>query len=124
MASGGVKKDTGKAPWSLLPFDALRQVVIVLAAGARKYAARNWEKGVLWSRYYDAAMRHQTAWWQESERDDPEDGLHHLAHAICCLLFLLAYDLRGMGKKRVKDPATDHVTKMDDRPGPQPGLQP
>jgi len=33
-------------------------------------------------------MRHIVAWWL-GERDDPESGFHHLAHAMCCLIFLV-----------------------------------
>ena len=43
------------------------------------------------TRYYDAAMRHIDDWWNGSEVDE-ESNLPHLAHAICCLLFLLWFD--------------------------------
>lgn len=42
-------------------------------------------------RYYDAAIRHLTAWW-DGERNDPESNLPHLAHAACCIIFLLWLD--------------------------------
>lgn len=91
----GVKADAGKDPWELAPWDALRAVVAVLAFGAGKYGARNWERGMAWSRLYSATIRHLTAWWQGEARD-AETGLPHLAHAACCVLFLLAFELRGM----------------------------
>ena len=93
----GVKDDAGKLPWALLPFDALRGIVQVLDFGQRKYAPRNWEKGMDWSRCFDACLRHLTSWWQ-GEAQDPETGLSHLTHAGCCLLFLIAYEIRGVGK--------------------------
>ncbi|HZX81677.1 MAG TPA: dATP/dGTP diphosphohydrolase domain-containing protein [Lysobacter sp.] len=92
----GTKYDEGKLPWHLLPFDAIRAIVSVLAFGAAKYAARNWEAGMDWSRPYAALMRHLTAWWL-GERKDPETGFSHLWHAGCCVLFLIAYELRGAG---------------------------
>lgn len=95
--SEGRKDDQGKLPWGLLPFDALSEIVGVLQFGADKYAARNWEKGMTWSRPFDALMRHMTAWWQGEDRD-PETGYLHLAHAGCCVLFLLAYQRRGVGE--------------------------
>lgn len=101
-AGEGRKDDGGKDPWDLLPWDAVRCIVRVLGFGARKYAPRNWEKGMAWSRCYSALMRHMTAWW-EGERQDPETGMSHLWHAGCCILFLIAYELRGVGD--------------DDRPG-------
>lgn len=42
-------------------------------------------------RYYDAAIRHLTAWW-DGECNDPESNLPHLAHAACCIIFLLWLD--------------------------------
>jgi hypothetical protein len=42
-------------------------------------------------RYFDAAQRHLWAWW-EGEARDPESGLPHLAHAVACLLFVLALE--------------------------------
>lgn len=92
----GKKFDQGKAPWDLLPFDAIEQIVQVLEFGARKYAPRNWEKGMDHSRIFAAAMRHLTAHWR-GENKDPETGLPHLAHAATCVVFLLAYHIRGDG---------------------------
>lgn len=103
-APAGVKHDQGKAPWHLLPWDAVRQVVLVLAFGARKYAERNWEAGIAHSRTYAATIRHLTAWFQDGETADPETGLHPLAHAACEVLFALAFSLRG-------------TAGVDDRPG-------
>lgn len=92
----GVKYDTGKDPWFLFPWDAAKCIVIVLAFGAEKYAPRNWEKGMDWSRCFRACIGHMTDWWQTGE-PDPETGYSHLWHAGCCILFLIAYELRGMG---------------------------
>ena len=94
--SEGRKDDSGKTPWHLMPPDALNQIAQVLAFGATKYGDRNWEKGMNWSRPFSALMRHMWAWWR-GERCDPETGLSHLAHAGCCILFLLSYEVRGGG---------------------------
>jgi hypothetical protein len=95
MCRDGVKADDGKAPYHLLAFDAIGGTVDVLAFGARKYAPRNWEMGIDYSRVYAAAMRHMTAWWMGEDADN-ETGLSHLDHAACCLMFLQAYTKRGM----------------------------
>lgn len=92
----GRKDDTGKDPWDLMPWDALREITKVLAFGAKKYEPRNWEKGMAYSRLYSATLRHMTAWW-EGDPADSDTGLSHLAHAGCCVLFLLAFELRGIG---------------------------
>lgn len=89
------KRDFLKLRYDLLPPEALQEVVEVLSFGAAKYGDRNWEKGLPYSRYFGAAMRHLWAWWR-GEDLDPESGLSHLAHAGCCVLFLLTYELRGM----------------------------
>lgn len=83
------KNDTGKWRFSLIPFNALRRVIAVLEFGATKYAPDNWKTVPdARRRYFDASIRHITAWWS-GEISDDESGQHHLAHAICCLLFLL-----------------------------------
>ena len=84
------KSDAGKRKWSLLPIKPVSMIVEVLECGAEKYGEHNWRKGADWGRYYDALQRHITAWW-DGEDDDPEWGLHHLAHAGCCVLFLLYF---------------------------------
>jgi hypothetical protein len=88
----GVKYDEDKLQWSLLPFRALKEVVAVLGFGAKKYAPDNWQRVPDAStRYVDAAFRHLTD-WHLKERLDGETGKSHLAHAICCLLFLLWFE--------------------------------
>jgi hypothetical protein len=82
----GRKDDQGKAPWHLLPPDALNEIALVLAFGAKKYGDRNWERGMAWSRPFSALMRHMWAWWR-GEDFDHETGMSHLAHAGCCILF-------------------------------------
>ncbi len=95
-ADEGKKADDGKLPFDLLPHDAITEIVKVLQFGVYKYEARNWEKGMHWSRPYAALMRHMYAWWRGQDLD-PETGLSHLAHAGCCILFLLAFWLRKHG---------------------------
>ena len=93
----GRKDDGEKLPWHLVAFDAVEAVVKVLRFGAAKYAPRNWELGMDWDRPFAACIRHLTAWWGR-EAADPETGFSHLWHAGCCIMFLIAYELRGVGK--------------------------
>ena len=95
--SAGVKFDQGKDPWHLMPWDAARAIVKVLAFGAGKYSARHWEQGLEWSRPSAALQRHLTAWWH-GEGVDPETGYSHLWHAGCCMMFLIAFEIRGIGQ--------------------------
>ncbi len=83
----GRKYDDGKLQWSLVPWEALEEVVEVLMFGAKKYERDNWKYvDDANRRYNDAALRHLIA-ANTGEALDPESGKHHKAHAICCLLF-------------------------------------
>lgn len=86
----GVKFDADKLPLHLLSTEAMNQTAAVLKFGAKKYAANNWRAGFDWSRPLSAAMRHITA-FNDGEDCDPESGLSHLAHAACCIMFLLEF---------------------------------
>ena len=92
-----VKDDNTKTRYDLLPPELLEETAKVLTFGAQKYSAHNWAQGASWSRYFSAMMRHMWAWWR-GEDNDPETGFSHLAHAACCLSFLIAYQRRGLGE--------------------------
>ena len=88
----GVKFDKDKPKWNLLPWSEVEDVVKVLTFGAKKYAPDNWKfVDDANSRYMDATMRHLVA-HQQGEQRDSESGESHIAHAICCLLFMLWHD--------------------------------
>ena len=91
--TGGRKFDGGKLQYGLLPPLALAETVKVLTFGAEKYEPDNW-KFVPDSkrRYFDALQRHLWA-YKAGEQMDPESGIHHLAHAMCCLMFLYEHDV-------------------------------
>ena len=82
------KADGGKLQYGLIPPAVLAEEAAVMTFGAQKYSADNWRKCDDPIRYVDAAMRHFEA-WRGGEQIDPESGLHHLAHARCCLSFLM-----------------------------------
>lgn len=87
--SEGKKYDQGKQDWTLLPWASIRQVVAVLDFGAIKYAPNAWMNVPdARRRYMSAAYRHMTA-VSEGEWLDSESNLPHIAHAACCMLFML-----------------------------------
>lgn len=92
LDKGGVKYDLGKDRWDLLSWAAVRELVKVLTFGANKYRDHNWATGINYSRCLAACLRHITS-WAEGETKDPETGLNHLGHAMCCLMFLLTFEL-------------------------------
>ncbi len=109
---GAVKYDNDKTRIELFPPEALFGISEVLTFGAKKYADRNWEKGMDWSRIFGALMRHLWCWFAGKQMTsesflfgdlDSETGMSHLWHAGCCITFLIAYEERGVGN--------------DDRPG-------
>jgi len=95
----GTKYDDGKIPHDLWSADALEETAKVLAFGAKKYGAYNWAKGINYSRVFSATLRHLWSFWRHKKNDE-ETGLHHLAHAMCCLMFLLHYE---MNRRKYKE---------------------
>lgn len=91
MKTEAMKFDQDKLPLNLLSTEAMNQTAAVLKFGAQKYAEHNWRGGFKWSRPLAAAMRHLTA-FNDGEDKDPESGLSHLAHAACCIMFLLEFE--------------------------------
>ena len=88
----GRKFDGDKPDYTLVPWDGMEEVVKVLDFGAKKYERDNWRyvpNGKL--RYMAAAFRHLAAYMM-GQPNDPETGLSHLAHAGCCVLFLLSLE--------------------------------
>jgi hypothetical protein len=93
----GRKFDTNKPDWYQIPYDELEQVVKVLTLGAQKYDDFNWQRlEGLRKRYFSACMRHLIARKDGKVLDD-ESKLPHIAHAICCLLFMLWKDNEDAG---------------------------
>lgn len=89
----------------LLPVSAIIEVSKIFEEGARKYDARNWEKGIPMSRFLDSGIRHAMKWLR-GDRDEP-----HLAQA--CWNFLCGLDTL----KRIEDGRLP--AELDDLPKPQ-----
>lgn len=98
----GTKSDGDKLRVDLIDVYAITELAKVLTFGAKKYAPRNWEKGIKYSRCYGAALRHLLAWW-DGKKVDEETGLSPLVHAMCEIMFLIRY--------------TKDRKEFDDRPG-------
>lgn len=92
----GRKFDGGKPRFELVPPHALEETAKVLTFGSLKYADDNWKNvpdGK--KRYIGAILRHINA-FKKGETHDPETGLHHMAHAICCAMFICDADVSGI----------------------------
>ena len=111
----GVKFDAGKARMDLLDPYAVEQLSHVLAFGAQKYAAHNWRMGISKGRLIAAALRHLFAYLGGQDKDD-ETGLSHVAHAMCCCMFILGLEHRGDLDDRYKEVSGDQApTRKADR---------
>lgn len=96
----GTKYDAGKPIIGAIPPNAELAVGRVLAFGAAKYARDNWRLvDNAQTRYMDAALRHLNA-VRRGESQDSESGEHHLAHAACCVLFMLELALEEQDENR------------------------
>lgn len=117
----GKKFDLGKPEYGLLPPAALEEVVKVLTFGAQKYSRENWRQVPDASRrYFDALNRHIWA-WKRGETKDPESGMHHLAHAVCCALFLMELGNKPELSKEVLDSLKDSIMNSKQHPILMPG---
>lgn len=82
------KKTLAEALWALAEH---------YGRGAKKYADRNWERGMKWGNCFASAMRHATK-FQMGEKIDEETGTHHLIATAWNFVALHVYDVRGIGE--------------------------
>lgn len=86
----GLRYNEGKTRHDLVPVYAQEQYARVLTVGANKYAERNWERGMAWSKTLASLKRHILA-FERGDDFDAETGLLHMAHAMCNAAFLVEY---------------------------------
>lgn len=86
----GLRFNEGKARFDLVHPWAHEQMVNVLTKGSIKYAERNWERGMAWSKVLASLERHLNA-IKKGEDYDVETGELHAAHLACNAHFLTAY---------------------------------
>lgn len=91
ISGEGLRYDKGKLRFDLIPAIPLMELAEVFTKGAEKYADRNWQKGMKWSKCFAPIMRHLWKWWS-GEKYDQEDGLSHLAHACWGCMALMEYE--------------------------------
>ena len=78
-----------KTRMGLVPTESIRHTAEAMANGAEKYGAYNWrDENISTSVYYDACLRHLTAWW-DGEEKDKDSGASHLGHAMACIAIIV-----------------------------------
>lgn len=86
----GLRFNQGKPRYDLLEPFAISELVKIFTKGAEKYAERNWEKGMSWSKVLASLKRHIAA-FEQGEDFDPELGTYHMANAAWNALALVSY---------------------------------
>jgi len=77
----GDRRNEGKLRYDLVSPEAIKTLAAVYTEGAKKYADRNWEKGLPFMEIFASLQRHAWA-WAAGEDMDSESGLHHMAHVM------------------------------------------
>lgn len=120
---GFTKSDQGKPDLALWPPRAFVAIGRVLTFGAKEYSPSNWRKVDETRRYWSALFRHLFA-RLSGEMNDSKSGESHLAHAGCCLAFLLELEEEGRNTVDWED-KDDDVSDSDSGAAPeQPSTQP
>lgn len=93
----GPKQIDGKARFDLIPPQCLFELAKVYNLGCDlKYPKKSWEKGLVWGEVYGQIQRHLNS-WMGGEQYDPEDDLHHLAHAVWACFTLMHFEWNSKG---------------------------
>lgn len=92
----GLRANSGKIRYDLLPPDFMDELAKVYTMGAVKYAPRNWEKGFPWMECFGSLLRHAFAWARGEDRDE-ESGLLHMAHVAWNAIAIGTFMLRNVG---------------------------
>lgn len=103
-ATEGLRFNTGKNRTDLLPFDTIWHIAKVIEAGSKKYADRNWEKGMSWMTVVGCLTRHliKFATGNDYDRSDScptcktgdcknHTGLPHIDLVLINAVFLSRY---------------------------------
>ena len=111
----GVKHDTGKLRYDLIPTFGHQALARVFTIGAKKYGDNNWRGGFKWSRVIGALIRHLEA-YRRGEKYDLEDGQLHLSSVAWCAYILMEFDEFKLGEddritygKKAKKSSVSHV---------------
>ena len=98
----GIKHDSDKLRWDLLPFKEMEDVIAVLTHGAKEYGDYNWQELPKFKKRFFSAMLRHTSKYKRGIKKDEETGRSHLAHVICCALFLMWKENKKSKKKSKK----------------------
>ena len=98
--SGAQREALGVPYMKQLPLEALAVGATALEYGAKKYADRNWEKGLPWQQMIDSLKRHIDDFERGRDYDDGPDGsgLPHICMIMAGAMMLSASVVRKIGE--------------------------
>ena len=115
----GLRYDTGKNLLDLIPPEWTWALGMILTKGAAKYDARNWERGMKWSKMMGPMKRHLEKWIAGEKYDygtpeEPGTNCHHLAIVAWNALALMSFELRSIGEKDLPEYDFSILNKVSD----------
>ena len=111
--SSGTRYDKDKNRLTLIPAPVLWELGELFTWGCQKYGARNWEKGLPYTKTADALLRHLLRWLAGKNRDS-ESGMLHLTHVVWNAVVLLHFALHPYKYKSFDDRPQESAAIPDD----------
>src|SRR5210317_2462564 len=98
--TGALREALGVPYFRQVPLEAIAAGAASLEYGAKKYAHRNWEKGLPWQQMIDSLKRHIDDFERGKDYDDGADGsgLHQVCMIMASAMMLSASVIRGIGE--------------------------
>lgn len=97
---------TGKGRFDLITPFGLRRLAVHYERGSKKYSDKNWERGIVFSRYIDSALRHVNSYVMGMEDED------HLAAAVWNLMAIMHHE--ELGQLELDD-LSHYLKKVEDK---------
>jgi hypothetical protein len=98
--NGGMREpSTGKGAYELVSPFALERIAVWYELGARKYADRNWEKGIPFGRLIQSGLRHMIRWMKGDRSED------HLAAVCWNVMAMMHFEETGQAQEWNNYPA-------------------
>ncbi len=92
--NGGMREpSTGKGAYELVSPFALERIAKWYELGAKKYADRNWEKGIPFGRLIQSGLRHMIRWMQGRRDED------HLAAVCWNVMAMMHFEETGQAQE-------------------------
>lgn len=109
---------TNKGAYELVSPFALERIAIWYELGARKYADRNWEKGIPFNRLIQSAIRHLIRWMKGDREED------HLAAVCWNVMAMMHFEATGQAGALNNYPRYERIAPtVQPAPSPTPEMK-